>query len=253
MRKYRCIVVEDEALIRRNLIRRIQTCDPSFEVIGEAIDGVSAMELIDTQIPDVVVTDVQIPAMDGLELAQNIRFNYPSIQIVIVSGHNNFEYLKKALRYQVVDYLLKPISDTELQEVLSRVRINLANLPVSAENTEQHTLTAEESVVYIQNYIAEHFNETFTLEDAANHIHYSAVHLSRIFKKVTDQTPLQYMIHLRVHEACRLLLSEQSLSVAAVGERVGYEDPFYFSRMFHKYIGVYPSEYRVKNTQEANE
>lgn len=252
MYKYRCIVVEDEALIRRHLIQRIVACDPAFEVIGEAIDGAAAMKLIDELMPDVVVTDVQIPVMDGLELAQYIRFSYPSMQIVIVSGHDDFGYVKKALRYQVVDYLLKPISDTELKEVLSRVRINLANLPTSADETQQHTLSAEEAVFYIQNYIAEHYNETFTLEEVANHIQYSAVHLSRIFKKATDQTPLQYLINLRLREASRLLLSEQSLNVAAIGERVGYEDPFYFSRMFRKYIGVYPSEYRKRAAEPRN-
>jgi two-component system response regulator YesN len=255
MNKYRCIVVEDESLIRRDLIHRITACDPAIDVVGEAIDGMEAMKLVETLAPDIVVTDVQIPALDGLELTQNIRFYYPSIQIVIISGHDDFKYMQKALRYHVVDYLLKPITDAALKDVFSRIRINLSNLPANAglSDSQGPLLSAQEAIVYIQNYISEHYSETFTLEEAANHIQYSAISLSRIYKKATHQTPLQYLIDLRIREACRLLLSDPSASIATVGERLGYEDTPYFSRMFRKYMGVYPGEYRARRRELPRE
>ena len=244
---YRCIVVEDEMLIRMDLIRRIQLCDPSFQIVGEAMDGQTALDLVDSLMPDVVFTDVRIPVMDGLELARSIRFNYPSVQIVVISGYSSFDYVQKALRNKVVDYLLKPVTDDSLREVISKICVNIAGLPAAGKRNgeRERTLSPEEIVSYVSDYIAQNYNSAFTLDNIAENIQFSPMYISRLFKKATSQTPLQYLIALRLREACRLLLSDPDLSVAEIGIRTGYEDPSYFSRIFRKHIGMYPSEYRL--------
>ena len=122
MNPYKIMLVDDEEEVRTSIIRKIDWQDAGFEVIGDAENGKEALEKIEQNEPDVVLTDIRMPYMDGLEMAENIRQRYPSIKIVIFSGFDEFEYAKAALQVEAVDYILKPFSFDKIRTAMDRVK-----------------------------------------------------------------------------------------------------------------------------------
>ena len=120
--KYTVLVVEDEQNQRRAIVERVDWSSAGFEVIGEAENGAEALDLVETLEPDLIMTDIQMPMITGLELAARVREIRPATQIVILSGYDSFEYARTAINYNIISYLLKPISSAELTEELFKIR-----------------------------------------------------------------------------------------------------------------------------------
>ena len=119
--KYTVLVVDDERDQRRALIERVDWSSAGFEVIGEAENGVEALDLIESLEPDLILTDIKMPMISGLELAAKVREIRPVTQIVILSGFDSFEYAQTAINYNIISYLLKPISSAELSKELFEI------------------------------------------------------------------------------------------------------------------------------------
>ena len=115
---YTVLVVDDEAEQRSALISRVDWSAAGFEVIGEAENGVEALDLIDALEPDLILTDIRMPMISGLELAAKVYEMRPATQIVILSGYDSFDYARTAINYNIISYLLKPITSSELSEEL---------------------------------------------------------------------------------------------------------------------------------------
>ena len=124
MNPYKIMLVDDEEEVRTSIVRKGDWQDAGFEVIGDAENGKEALEKIEQNEPDVVLTDIRMPYMDGLEMAENIRQRYPSIKIVIFSGFDEFEYAKKAIKLNVIEYILKPVNVEELTAILKKIKID---------------------------------------------------------------------------------------------------------------------------------
>ena len=122
---YRIILVDDEEEVRKSIIRKIDWTAVGFAVVGDAENGEDALEKIENLEPDVVLTDIRMPYMDGLTLAERIRQKYPSMKIVIFSGYDDFEYAKQAIKLNVTEYILKPVNVEELTAILKRINTNL--------------------------------------------------------------------------------------------------------------------------------
>ena len=122
---YRIILVDDEEEVRKSIIKKIDWKDAGFQVVGDAENGQEAMEVVEALEPDVVLTDVRMPYMDGLTLAVWVRQNYPSIKIIIFSGFDDFEYAKQAIRLNVIEYILKPVNVEELTAILKKIKNSL--------------------------------------------------------------------------------------------------------------------------------
>lgn len=146
---YRTLIVDDEQLMRQYLSSNLTELCKDFYVSGIACDGLEAVELLDKQMFDLVITDIKMPEMDGLNLAKYISSSFPSIKMIIISGYNEFEYARLAIKYGVSDYLLKPLSDDAVIETLLKVKSELAeeashNLahpsPAEYQNASEQTL-----------------------------------------------------------------------------------------------------------------
>lgn len=118
---YKVLIVDDEALICEGLDAMIQWDALSLERAGIAYDGIEALSLIEQKSPDIILTDVKMPEMNGLELIKNTSAKYPNIHFIVFSGHDEFEYAHKAMQYGVKHYLLKPSSNDELNKILQQV------------------------------------------------------------------------------------------------------------------------------------
>ncbi|MEF3305976.1 response regulator transcription factor [Paenibacillus sp. GYB003] len=115
------LVVDDEPVIRSGLVKMTERYTPSFSRITTAENGIAALERIRESEPDIVLTDIRMPKMDGLELSRVLQEEYPHIAIVVISGYNDFEYAQTCMRFGVKHYLLKPVTKPDIHEVLDRL------------------------------------------------------------------------------------------------------------------------------------
>lgn len=115
---YKVLLVDDEIMIREAISESIDWNGLGFELIGSCANGKKAVEMISQEVPDLILTDICMPFMDGLELSKYVFENYPQIKIAIISGYDNFDYAKKAIQYRVMEYILKPITARELTDTL---------------------------------------------------------------------------------------------------------------------------------------
>lgn len=122
---YRVLIADDEMVIRQGLVNGNPWSEWGFEVIGAAKDGLEAIELIEQEQPDVVLSDIRMPKCDGIGVMEYINANYPEIKIIILSGYNDFEYLNKSIKNNVTDYLLKPTDEDEFYELFMKVKYEL--------------------------------------------------------------------------------------------------------------------------------
>ncbi|BFH61960.1 response regulator [Paenibacillus azoreducens] len=131
---YKLLLVEDEEDVREGLVEEIDWESLGFQVVDTAENGMEATELFEKHIPDVVVTDIQMPFMDGLQLAGWIREHYRATKIIILTGYDEFEYAQKAIKLQIDEFLLKPFSSQDLVEVVLKVKRQIDDEAAEKEN-----------------------------------------------------------------------------------------------------------------------
>jgi two-component system response regulator YesN len=248
-RAYSLIVAEDEPLIRANIVKKLAEYCPEFEVVCEAADGQEALEAIGELFPDVIVTDIRMPVLDGLALIREVYYAFPDVKVVIISGYNDFTYAKAALAFGVKDYLLKPIEMTELRKTMARLAVQLEAEKKSfeTEHPDFAASTAQEEVAaLVKEYLRSHFSEEVSLSDLASRFHVNQPYLARLFKRREGVAPVRYLRDLRMNHARRLLSEHSDMEIKQVGSLCGYPDQGYFSRVFKRAVGVSPQEYRER-------
>ena len=242
---YNVLIADDDYMLRESLSRRIMEANESFRVVSECAEGRSALRVLEKESIQVVFTDIRMPETDGLELAKCIHEKYPEILTVILTGYADFEYAREAIRQEVFDYLLKPVSDEKLSEVLWKLTVRLQK---DYELPGEETLTgksAEEIAARTEQYIREHFREEMDFGALAGEYGFSLAYLSKVFTKLRGESLVRYLTHIRIREAKRLLEATDE-PIARVGELSGYPDQFYFSRTFRKETGENPTKYRKR-------
>ncbi|MCH4888568.1 response regulator [Acidaminobacter sp. JC074] len=122
---YKIIIVDDEIDVRKGMINKLDFNKLGYEFVGEAENGVEALEVIEAENPDLAIIDIKMPYMDGLELAREIHKNYPALKVIILSGFDDFEFARQAIRYNVMDYVLKPVSSNDIVELLQSTKLKL--------------------------------------------------------------------------------------------------------------------------------
>ncbi len=123
--QYSVLVVDDEEEQRHAMMEKIDWEAAGFFLIGEAENGVEALEQVERLKPDLILTDIKMPLMTGLELAARVRQIRPMTQVMILSGYDSFEYAQAAIQHNIIRYLLKPISSTELSAELYNIRARM--------------------------------------------------------------------------------------------------------------------------------
>lgn len=246
---YKYIIAEDESLIRKNLVKKINALNLPLESAGETANGLEAIGLIERHCPELVITDIRMPQCDGLELIKYLHGNYPRTKVVVLSGYDDFSYAQTALRYSVKDYLLKPVASEHLLEALQRVLITMGaeSEELKAYHSKENTLNQEAIANLLQKYLSENYQKEISLRELGDKFGFTPEYLGKIFKKFTGETLSKYLIKLRMNEAKRLLLNSPEMSIQKVGELVGYKDDFYFSRAFKNYTGIQPSKFRIQD------
>ena len=249
-RQFKVIVADDEKLIANNIARRIEEGSGAFRVIARAGSGTEALSQVRELLPDVVFSDIKMPEMDGIELISRLRKDYPSILCVIISGYSDFEYMQEAIRNSAADYLLKPVNPEELRTLLRRLEATLLA-------REQQVVSRRESdvaslVESVRLYLQENYGSPVDFSALAESLGFSAPYLSKLFHEQTGSSPSKYLTDLRMRQAKKLLL-DTSLTVREIAARVGYPDPFHFSRSFKNTVGTSPAQFREERTEKEQE
>lgn len=248
IRSYKYLVVEDEPLIRKNIIKKIASLNLPFSLAGEASNGMSARLLVEKYYPDLVITDIRMPQYDGLELAEYLYKNFPSVKVILLSGYDDFSYAQTAIRFQVKDYLLKPVTTEALSQALQKLLVSLNAETKRALAFRADTSSLDQKGIYelLEKYLQEHFQEEISFGELGGKFGFTPEYLGKIFKKYSGETPSKYLTRLRMNEAKRLLLSDPDLEIQKIGELSGYKDSFYFSRAFKTFTGLSPLEFRLQ-------
>ena len=247
--RYTVVVADDEELLLYNLVEKIENSGLGFEVVGTAQTGTQALKLVNDFNPDLLITDIRMPAMDGITLLEKVRAKYPLIHFIIVSGFSDFEYAQSAIHMQVSEYLLKPIDPEKLRDALREVIHRLSASQYSEEaifNQELGSQSPEYIVERLHDYLIQNYTMDINLSIIANNMHYSPSYLSKIFFGMYNMTPSKFITSLRIQRAKQLLVQKPGLSIKQVGEMVGYPEQGYFSRIFKKQTGISPYNFRDK-------
>lgn len=249
---YKVIVAEDETLILNSIIKNITALGIGFQVVGASEDGKTALELIEKHNPDVLVTDIRMPVMDGLELLKTVSVKYPGIRKIVISGYDDFKYAQQAIKYEATDYLLKPLKKDELLEAFNKIRISLDSERNALKQNllrlkENHSYTSEEIARIVENYIKENYTKDINFDLISQNFNFNSSYLSKIFTRHIGENPSKYLISLRINKAKHLLMSNREMPIREIGELVGYANQFYFSRIFKSVVGKSPASYREEN------
>lgn len=245
------LVVEDEEMIRKGIVLAVDWAALDCVVVGEASNGAQALEVVERYDPSLIITDLKMPVMDGLEMLRQLRERGNNAFVIILTAYDSFAYAQTALRLGAVDFLLKPFHDGELEQAVTRLKQRMDRAGQGGEKgpaplplPELKKGDKSKYVLEAMAYIGEHYHEpNIGVAAIAQHLGISEGHLSHTFKKETDYTLLNYLTRYRVHRAMELL-RDCRLKVYEVAEQVGYRDIAYFSATFKKLVGMSPSEYQ---------
>ncbi len=244
------IIAEDEARIRKNLIKKIISHDQRFVLTAEVFNGEKALQAIKENQPDVLFTDIRMPVVDGIKLIEEVYYHYPDIIIVIISGYEDFTYAKKAIQFGVMDYLLKPTDDEELAKTLWKitVRLEVQYDQLAKDNNMYSSNFAQETLAQgVVEYLRKHYTEDFSIQSLADQFHVNPTYMTRVVKKSIGKTPTKCIVDLRIQQAKSLIRSLPNLEIKEIAYKVGYQDQGYFSRIFKKLTGLNPSEFKEQS------
>jgi len=246
---YRVILVDDERLIIRGLSTVIPWRELGCEVAGTAYDGAAGLELIRRLRPDIVLTDIRMPNMDGLTMLAAIRSEFPEIQMSVLTAYRDFEYARQAITLGVCRYLLKPSNLEELKEAVRQMASRLDAMPRLREEDAPDESVREAGNHLVKAalaYMKEHCTEQhLSLGEVADHVYVSQWHLSKLLNRETNQSFFDLLGGMRI-AAAKKLLADPALRIHEIAEMAGFSDVAHFSRSFKKTAGCTPGEYRNK-------
>ncbi|MFK7691869.1 response regulator [Paenibacillus sp. HJGM_3] len=252
------LIIDDELPLRQEL-RSMPWLSLGAELVGEAENGEEALKLCESLKPELLISDITMPIMNGLELFREVKKRYPQSQFVLLTCHSDFHYAQEALKLGALDYFTKlSFDEEELKSAIEKAReaikreVNLRHYEQEQSRREQSQHQPSTSVTdrkirkevqFARRIIESKLNEPLTLTSVAEEVGLSSYYLSRLFREETGESFNEYVTRLRLEMAV-LLLQTTSLKVYEVAERVGIPNYRYFSQLFRNWTGVAPTDYK---------
>jgi len=242
---YNALIVDDEPAVREGLSIMIDWNACGFQVLDTARNGRDALDKLETDPYDLVITDVRMPVLGGIELVQEIRKRKPDMIVMIISGYGEFAYAQRAIEYGVRAYLLKPVKRDDLMMNILHARMELDRRYQESERAGS-TIPARKYpgvIGDVLEYIDANLAGDLSLKSIADMFYINPAYLGQLFKKSMGETFSRYLNRKRVSEAKKLLLEEKA-GVQEIMEKVGYRDSDYFYKQFKRYENISFSEYK---------
>ncbi|WP_026583272.1 response regulator transcription factor [Bacillus sp. J33] len=247
----KAIIVDDEKHVREGLMLLADWNRYGINTIMEAADGNEAVKLITEHRPEIIFTDMRMPKRDGISLLKWIHSSDISSKTIVVSGYDDFEYMRNAICYKSFDYILKPIDPEILNETLERA-VTEWNRQSFPEKDQQNHNGEKNVIQQIEEFLLESYNKDINLQEIADRFYLSREYISRKFKQEYKATITDFVTNIRMKKA-KELLQNPKLKIYEIAFHVGYQDEKYFSRVFKKTEGISPNEYRSSSVYYLKE
>lgn len=246
---YKILIVDDDQNYRYAVREIIDWKSLNFRIVDEAINGSQAMRKLEECHPNLVITDMNMPLMDGVELIKAAHKKYPEILFVALSAYDDFDFVRESLREGAVDYILKyEMKEDEIRKIIEKVKNRLDELRMHRERVEImdiDTIKSREikrSIIYVK----EHYQENITLQEAAEQVGLNKNYFSNLFKEEAGETFIKFVNKVRIQNALELL-EQGYLKTYEIAEMAGYKNSSYFSKIFKDIMGVSIEEYKKTN------
>ena len=250
------LVVEDEKIILNGIIKHICWEELGIDELRSARNAAEALEIFSKFSPDVVLSDINMPGKDGISMCREMKSTDPDLQVVLITGFSQMEYLKGALDVGVSSYIEKPLDMEELKKAIGKAVHDAGRFKKAAQLQQEKKEPVEKKeeardeeqgntiIQTVKGFIRENYNRPdLKIGDAAKKVYLTPTYLSSLFKSKTGMTVGQYITRCRVEKAKELLLDPR-YKLYDIAEMVGYNDENYFARTFRKWTGMTPSEYK---------
>ena len=247
---FRILIADDETAVRNGMKHLLNWKKFGFSVAATAENGLVAYELQKKNQYDLIITDLKMPQMYGIELIKRLSDEGENCKIIIISAYGEFVYAQTAMQYGVQYYLLKPVDEQVLCGYLSKIAEDLqGHVKETIINEQifdyQYRMSTNGVVAEMRRYINEHHSESLTLNMLAKIYCFSPVYLGRIFKKETGKSFNEYLNNCRIC-AAKHYISNSNYMIYEIAELVGYKDINYFYKCFKEATGLTPNEYKKK-------
>lgn len=263
-------IVDDEKNIRLFMKEALEDLDLGFDEILSFSDGTEALEASKSNSPDIIITDVVMPHMSGHDLIEKMNSINPRCIYIMISGHDDFAYLQKAISLRVIGYILKPINYNELLLIIHNAideyhkniysekilqRYKHRELMQTNENKFEASLLSIQEINNVKHksiidmsckYINDNYDRNIGASDIAELCNISTGYLSTIFKHFTNTTIPKYITNIRLQKAIDLL-KDPTISISHIAKVCGFNNVNYFTRVFRSNFGVIPTIYREEN------
>lgn len=264
---YKVMIIDDEETIREGLRSVINWEEHNCSIVSEAEDGDEGVKLIMSVKPDIILTDVRMPGLDGLEMISQIKELHQDCIIIILTGFREFEYAQRAIQLGAFRLILKPTNTSELLQIIDDAVAELKKQAAS-ENELQNlraklkefygiTTAAQDSspnsteqqansrylVAKAIGILKSNYYKDIDLKFVSDQLYISTWHLSKLLKKETGSNFIDILNEIRIEESKKMLLSPQ-LKIYEIAEKVGYSDVPYFTKLFKKHTGQTPMEFK---------
>lgn len=245
------IVVEDEAPIRDWIAYTISNISNEFNVLASASNGKEAYELALNLKPKVIISDIKMPIMDGIELTKKIKKVFPDVYVILLTNYAEFSYAKEAISCGVYEYLIKSdIRPKELKEILDKVNEDLKESEKDKviilqkesnlnDSKDGYSKTIKKSI----DYIHKNYKQHISLQDISNYVFLSHEYFSRLFKEEVGENFSSYLTNYRMKKA-EILIKNTDMKISQIAIEVGYTNASYFSRSYKKFKGISPEDDR---------
>ncbi|MDV3426966.1 MAG: response regulator [Bacillota bacterium] len=244
---YNILIAEDESLERRALKHIISKKLNHVTICGEARNGLEAIDMAKNNNPDIILMNIDMPKLNGLEVQKEILKFLPNIMTIIITSYDDFALTQSAIRLKVMDYLLMPVKPNELIESIKR-GISIINLQRNQEKVKECNNTLiQEAVRFIEN----NFDQDINLDAAAAFVHLNPQYFCRYFKSQTGKNFIDYLSSLRIKKAKEMLIDTDE-NITEISLSVGYTDSSYFGKVFLKTVGMTPNKFRAQNKKQQS-
>lgn len=229
---YKVIVIDDEMLVRRGIVMETDWQALNCVVVAEAGNGIEGLEAVRKYHPDLLICDIRMPKMDGIEMLKELRAEGNDVSVIFLTAYSEFSYAQSALKLLASDYLLKPFGDGELEQAMNNALEKRKRTQEKLENRKEEPLPElvlnkgdkSKYVMAAVDYISAHYGDPeLCVAEIAEHLGISEGHLSHTFKRETDYTVAAYITRVRMRTAMKLL-NDCRNKVYEVAEQVGYRD-----------------------------
>ena len=267
------LIVDDGHYVVEYLKHLLDWSKFGITFIETCTNSIKARERLDEGDIDILITDIRMPEVSGIDLLQRVKERGLGTRGIILSGYSQFEYAQQAIRLSAFDYLLKPVDKDDMEKAMRKLTRSLAAeaeaavsgpghascheaIPAAAATQQDAQRMADSScsnsrlIGKVQAYISEHLEEGLSLEELAGTVHLHPVYLSKLYKQETGENLSGYIQAKRLEKASGLLLNS-GLHVVDISRMVGYKKPQYFIKLFKTQYGITPYQYRRRQLDQS--